>query len=67
MSSFGRCCSLTYPLVTVFVFIPPEKECDPDKHCGVLDPARKTLCTRQLMCNVIPLICSTVNDFNVVL
>ncbi|KAK0146773.1 Ataxin-7-like protein 2 [Merluccius polli] len=28
------------------------KECDLDKHCGVLDPARKTLCTRQLMCNI---------------
>ncbi|XP_059906281.1 ataxin-7-like protein 2b isoform X3 [Gadus macrocephalus] len=29
-----------------------KKECDPDRHCGVLDPARKTLCTRQLMCNI---------------
>ncbi|CAL8323233.1 unnamed protein product [Merluccius merluccius] len=29
-----------------------KKECDLDKHCGVLDPARKTLCTRQLMCNI---------------
>ncbi|CAL8368353.1 unnamed protein product [Lota lota] len=29
-----------------------KKECVPDKHCGVLDPARNTLCTRQLMCNI---------------
>ncbi|XP_029912339.1 ataxin-7-like protein 2b isoform X2 [Myripristis murdjan] len=29
-----------------------KKECDLDKHCGVLDPERKKLCTRQLMCNI---------------
>ncbi|XP_056131209.1 ataxin-7-like protein 2b, partial [Lampris incognitus] len=29
-----------------------EKECDLDKHCGVLDPERKKLCTQKLMCNI---------------
>lgn len=29
-----------------------EKECDLDKHCGVLDPERKKVCTRLLTCNV---------------
>ncbi|KAM3872373.1 ataxin-7-like protein 2b [Diretmus argenteus] len=29
-----------------------KKECDPDKHCGVLDPERNKPCTRQLMCNI---------------
>ncbi|XP_036386864.1 ataxin-7-like protein 2a [Megalops cyprinoides] len=28
------------------------KECDLDKHCGVLDPERKKLCTRLLTCNI---------------
>ncbi|KAG5835517.1 hypothetical protein ANANG_G00244860 [Anguilla anguilla] len=28
------------------------KECDLDKHCGVLDPERKMLCTRLLTCNI---------------
>ncbi|KAJ8260288.1 hypothetical protein GJAV_G00179240 [Gymnothorax javanicus] len=28
------------------------KECDPDKHCGVLDPERKVPCTRLLTCNI---------------
>lgn len=30
----------------------PKKECDLDKHCGVLDPERKKVCTRLLTCNV---------------
>ncbi|XP_037391562.1 ataxin-7-like protein 2b isoform X1 [Pygocentrus nattereri] len=30
----------------------PKKECDLDKHCGVLDPERKKLCTRLLTCNI---------------
>lgn len=29
-----------------------ERECDLDKHCGVLDPDRKKICTRLLTCNV---------------
>ncbi|XP_066559195.1 ataxin-7-like protein 2 [Amia ocellicauda] len=29
-----------------------KKECDLDKHCGVLDPDRKKLCTRLLTCNI---------------
>ncbi|XP_066499954.1 ataxin-7-like protein 2b [Hoplias malabaricus] len=29
-----------------------EKECDLDKHCGVLDPERNKLCTRLLTCNI---------------
>ena len=33
-----------------FVFL--ERECDLDKHCGVLDPDRKKVCTRLLTCNV---------------
>lgn len=36
----------------VFVSSCPGKECDLDKHCGVLDPERKKLCTRLLTCNV---------------
>ncbi|XP_006628636.2 ataxin-7-like protein 2 isoform X1 [Lepisosteus oculatus] len=28
------------------------KECDLDKHCGVMDPERKKLCTRLLTCNI---------------
>ncbi|XP_052424738.1 ataxin-7-like protein 2a isoform X1 [Carassius gibelio] len=30
----------------------PKKECDLDKHCGVLDPERKKVCTRLLTCNI---------------
>ncbi|XP_034549250.1 ataxin-7-like protein 2a isoform X2 [Notolabrus celidotus] len=30
----------------------PERECDLDKHCGVLDPDRKKVCTRLLTCNI---------------
>ncbi|XP_064156071.1 ataxin-7-like protein 2 isoform X1 [Anguilla rostrata] len=30
----------------------PAKECNLDKHCGVLDPERKKLCTRLLTCNI---------------
>ncbi|XP_030641085.1 ataxin-7-like protein 2b [Chanos chanos] len=30
----------------------PKKQCDFDKHCGVLDPERKKLCTRLLTCNL---------------
>ncbi|XP_028848333.1 ataxin-7-like protein 2 isoform X2 [Denticeps clupeoides] len=30
----------------------PPKECDLDKHCGVLDPERKKQCTRLLTCNI---------------
>lgn len=29
-----------------------ERECDLDKHCGVLDPDRKKICTRLLTCNI---------------
>ncbi|XP_077080236.1 ataxin-7-like protein 2b [Siphateles boraxobius] len=29
-----------------------KKECDFDKHCGVMDPERKKLCTRLLTCNI---------------
>uniref|UniRef100_A0A671M2A3 Ataxin-7-like protein 2 n=1 Tax=Sinocyclocheilus anshuiensis TaxID=1608454 RepID=A0A671M2A3_9TELE len=29
-----------------------KKECDLDKHCGVMDPERKKLCTRMLTCNI---------------
>uniref|UniRef100_A0A3P8ZMX6 SCA7 domain-containing protein n=1 Tax=Esox lucius TaxID=8010 RepID=A0A3P8ZMX6_ESOLU len=28
------------------------RECDLDKHCGVLDPERKKVCTRLLTCNI---------------
>ncbi|KAL0978073.1 hypothetical protein UPYG_G00165570 [Umbra pygmaea] len=28
------------------------RECDLDKHCGVLDPDRKKVCTRLLTCNI---------------
>lgn len=34
------------------VFLCSERECDLDKHCGVLDPDRKKVCTRLLTCNV---------------
>ena len=34
------------------VFVSIERECDLDKHCGVLDPDRKKVCTRLLTCNV---------------
>lgn len=37
-----------------------ERECDLDKHCGVLDPDRKKICTRLLTCNVSPLTASPV-------
>ncbi|XP_072537865.1 ataxin-7-like protein 2b isoform X2 [Salminus brasiliensis] len=30
----------------------PKKECDLDKHCGVLDPEKNKLCTRLLTCNI---------------
>ncbi|KAJ8370223.1 hypothetical protein SKAU_G00102510 [Synaphobranchus kaupii] len=30
----------------------PKKECNLDKHCGVLDLERKKLCTRLLTCNI---------------
>ncbi|KAI1893175.1 hypothetical protein AGOR_G00141200 [Albula goreensis] len=30
----------------------PKKECDLDRHCGVLDLERKKLCTRLLTCNI---------------
>uniref|UniRef100_A0AAY5JZL9 SCA7 domain-containing protein n=1 Tax=Esox lucius TaxID=8010 RepID=A0AAY5JZL9_ESOLU len=30
----------------------PGRECDLDKHCGVLDPERKKVCTRLLTCNI---------------
>lgn len=33
-------------------FVSSERECDLDKHCGVLDPDRKKVCTRLLTCNV---------------
>lgn len=46
--SVSCCCSLA----TVFAFFPIEKECDLNKHCGVLDPERKKLCSRELICNV---------------
>ncbi|XP_051957921.1 ataxin-7-like protein 2a [Xyrauchen texanus] len=29
-----------------------EKECHLDKHCGVMDPERKKVCTRLLTCNI---------------
>nr|XP_020473533.1 ataxin-7-like protein 2 [Monopterus albus] len=29
-----------------------KRECDLDKHCGVLDPGRKKVCTRLLTCNI---------------
>ncbi|KAM4740305.1 ataxin-7-like protein 2a [Anableps anableps] len=29
-----------------------KRECDLDKHCGVLDPDRKKVCTRLLTCNI---------------
>ncbi|XP_076860693.1 ataxin-7-like protein 2a isoform X1 [Brachyhypopomus gauderio] len=29
-----------------------KKECDLDKHCGVLDPERRRVCTRLLTCNI---------------
>ncbi|XP_011473519.1 ataxin-7-like protein 2 isoform X1 [Oryzias latipes] len=29
-----------------------KRECDLDKHCGVLDPERKKICTRLLTCNI---------------
>uniref|UniRef100_A0A3B4B4R7 SCA7 domain-containing protein n=1 Tax=Periophthalmus magnuspinnatus TaxID=409849 RepID=A0A3B4B4R7_9GOBI len=29
-----------------------KRECDLDKHCGVLDPDRKKICTRLLTCNI---------------
>ncbi|XP_029682321.1 ataxin-7-like protein 2a isoform X3 [Takifugu rubripes] len=29
-----------------------KRECDLDKHCGVLDPERKKVCTRLLTCNI---------------
>ncbi|XP_016330053.1 ataxin-7-like protein 2 isoform X3 [Sinocyclocheilus anshuiensis] len=29
-----------------------KKECDLDKHCGVMHPERKKLCTRLLTCNI---------------
>uniref|UniRef100_A0A3Q4N6F2 Ataxin 7-like 2a n=1 Tax=Neolamprologus brichardi TaxID=32507 RepID=A0A3Q4N6F2_NEOBR len=29
-----------------------ERKCDLDKHCGVLDPDRKKVCTRLLTCNI---------------
>ncbi|XP_047661759.1 ataxin-7-like protein 2a isoform X3 [Tachysurus fulvidraco] len=29
-----------------------KKQCDLDKHCGVLDPERKKVCTRLLTCNI---------------
>ncbi|KAI7797839.1 ataxin 7-like 2b, partial [Triplophysa rosa] len=29
-----------------------KKDCDLDKHCGVMDPERKKLCTRLLTCNI---------------
>uniref|UniRef100_A0A8C2KXU8 Ataxin 7-like 2a n=1 Tax=Cyprinus carpio TaxID=7962 RepID=A0A8C2KXU8_CYPCA len=29
-----------------------KKDCDLDKHCGVLDPERKKVCTRLLTCNI---------------
>ncbi|KAK1152254.1 ataxin-7-like protein 2 [Acipenser oxyrinchus oxyrinchus] len=29
-----------------------KKECDLDKHCGVLDPEKKKLCTRVLTCKI---------------
>ncbi|XP_051531460.1 ataxin-7-like protein 2 isoform X2 [Myxocyprinus asiaticus] len=35
----------TYKMVT-------KKECDLDKHCGVMDPERKKVCTRLLTCNI---------------
>lgn len=34
------------------VCVSSERECDLDKHCGVLDPDRKKVCTRLLTCNV---------------
>ncbi|KAG7472520.1 hypothetical protein MATL_G00109580 [Megalops atlanticus] len=30
----------------------PKKECDLDKHCGVMDLEKKKLCTRLLTCNI---------------
>lgn len=42
------CCSLN----AVFVFFSIEKECDLNKHCRVLDPERKKLYGRELICNV---------------
>nr|CAQ14851.1 novel protein [Danio rerio] len=29
-----------------------KKECDVNKHCGVMDPERKKVCTRLLTCNI---------------
>lgn len=46
--SISCCCSLN----AVFVFFSIEKECDLNKHCRVLDPERKKLCSRELICNV---------------
>jgi hypothetical protein len=34
------------------LFLKPEREFDPNKHCGVLDPETKKPCTRSLTCKV---------------
>lgn len=39
-------------LTAEILFLSSERECDLDKHCGVLDPERKKICTRLLTCNV---------------
>lgn len=52
MSVFNMHCPFRmFSLVKTSLFI-SEKECDLDKHCGVMDPERKKLCTRLLTCNV---------------
>lgn len=40
------------------VCVSSERECDLDKHCGVLDPERKKVCTRLLTCNVSVPVCT---------
>ncbi|XP_074505167.1 ataxin-7-like protein 2a isoform X1 [Sebastes fasciatus] len=37
---------------TEMLCVSSERECDLDKHCGVLDPDRKKVCTRLLTCNI---------------
>ncbi|XP_015258746.1 PREDICTED: ataxin-7-like protein 2 [Cyprinodon variegatus] len=39
-------------LVDPLISVSSERECDLDKHCGVLDPDRKKVCTRLLTCNI---------------
>lgn len=49
---WGAGAGLLWCLSCDCVSLSSERECDLDKHCGVLDPERKKVCTRLLTCNV---------------